>query len=248
MKLYLHRNGVTCQRLLSRTPLSFVFFNLNEKFCWSRLFPAYSWLVCLRVCVCMCACMLHCLLLSCILFSVLVTALRWLHFKLDYRSQHDKSCKWCNDSIAICCKLNCFSMSPWFNSVCGSKHVLMFTDKCWHCADDLLYCMLCLKLFFVIHHFSGELDRLGLFFFSPTFLSHDFLTIKLNGEQDAATQRFVSLTAGKLSEFHGEWIVTACINTLVSCYILFFPSFSSSQQAPRVPPPISPLLLSSVEF
>lgn len=57
MKLYLHRNEVTCRRLQCRTPISFV-FNQNEKFCWGRLFSECSWLayeyVCVRVCVFVC--------------------------------------------------------------------------------------------------------------------------------------------------------------------------------------------------
>lgn len=91
MNLYLHRNRATCRRLQCRTPISFV-FNLNEKFCWGRLFPAYIWLACAcvwRVCVCAFACFAT---YSCFPFSLLVSALRWLHSKLDDRSRHDKSC------------------------------------------------------------------------------------------------------------------------------------------------------------
>lgn len=107
VKLYLHRNRVTCQRLQRRTPISFV-FNQNEKFCWGRLFSACNlwWSVDARVCVY--ASMLHYLLLSCVPFSALVSALRWLHFKLDDRLEHDKWCKWPNDGIPICWKLSCF--------------------------------------------------------------------------------------------------------------------------------------------
>lgn len=56
MKLYLHRNGVTRPRLQRRTSISFV-FNLNEKFCWGRLFfPPYSWFVDVCVGARVCAC------------------------------------------------------------------------------------------------------------------------------------------------------------------------------------------------
>lgn len=52
MKLYLHRNRVTCQRLQCRTPISFV-FNQNEKFCWCRLFFCTQ-LMCVLGCACVC--------------------------------------------------------------------------------------------------------------------------------------------------------------------------------------------------
>lgn len=56
MKLYLHRNRVTCQRLQCRTPISFV-FNQNEKFCWCRLFFGF-FLACIHlISVCLCACL-----------------------------------------------------------------------------------------------------------------------------------------------------------------------------------------------
>lgn len=66
--------------------------------------PVYTWLVC----VCVRVCTHRCLLLACYPLSVLVSALRWFHFKLDDSSQHDKPCKWPNDGISICWKLNCF--------------------------------------------------------------------------------------------------------------------------------------------
>lgn len=142
MKLYLHRNGVTCQRLQCRTHISFV-FNLNEKFCWGRLFSAYSWFIYICVCTCMCLHMcaytLHSLLLSCFSVSVLVCILRRLHFKLDDRLQHDKSCKWYNDGIPICWNLSCFSLTPLFSSIFwGSRYIMMFTDKHQLCADDIV--------------------------------------------------------------------------------------------------------------
>lgn len=83
MKLYLHRNRVTCQRLQCRTPISFV-FNQNEKFCWCRLF-FFSCVQTMSVSVSVS--MLHYLLLSCFPFSVLVSASEWLHFKLGDRLQ-----------------------------------------------------------------------------------------------------------------------------------------------------------------
>lgn len=56
MKLYLHRNRVTCQRLQCRTPISFV-FNRNEKFCWCRLFFGF-FLACIHlISVCLCVCL-----------------------------------------------------------------------------------------------------------------------------------------------------------------------------------------------
>lgn len=105
-KLHLHRNGVTCQRLQRRTPISFV-FNQNEKFCWGRLFSACNLWWRVDACVWEHAGMLHYLLLS-VPCSALVSEFRWLHFKLDDRLQHDKSCKWLNDGIPICWHRNCF--------------------------------------------------------------------------------------------------------------------------------------------
>lgn len=149
MKLYLHRNEVTCRRLQCRTPISFV-FNQNEKFCWGRLFSECSWLAYEYVCVCVCVflnvngCMFHYLPLSCFPFSVLVSALRWLHFKLDDRSQHEKSCKWLTDGKPICWELNCFLMAPLFLR----RGLGLCTDLCRQCAGDIfqsfVYNQLCL--------------------------------------------------------------------------------------------------------
>lgn len=144
MKSYLHRNGATCRRLQCRTLISFV-FNLNEEFCWGRLFPPYSWLVCVCVCVRVHACSTDS---SCFLFAVLVSALRWLHLKLEDRSQHGKSCKWCNDGVPICWKLDCFSMTLLFSSICS---IMMFADMCRLGADDTLQYVLCCNPLFAIN-------------------------------------------------------------------------------------------------
>lgn len=86
MKLYLHRNRVTCQRLQCRTLISFV-FNQNETFCWCRLFFFSLRTNDERVCGSVSVSMLHYLLLSCFSFSVLVSASGWLHLKLGDRLQ-----------------------------------------------------------------------------------------------------------------------------------------------------------------
>lgn len=98
---YLHRNRVPCRRLQRGPPISFV-SNQNEKFCWGSF-----------VCVCVNACTSLRASLAPLVStpSLLVSALRWLHFKLHDKLQDDKTCKWSSDDISICIfllELPCF--------------------------------------------------------------------------------------------------------------------------------------------
>ena len=125
-----------------RTLISFV-FNLNEEFCWGRLFPAYSWLLCVRVCPC--TYMLHWLLL----FSIRCPCqcITMTPFQIGWQI----AIRQINDGVPICWKLNCFSMTLLFSCICS---IMMFADMCHLGADDTLqYILYCNPLFTINQNF-----------------------------------------------------------------------------------------------
>lgn len=95
--------------------------------------------VCVSLCVHLGVCVPARFTTSCFPFSVLVSALRWLHFKLHDRSQPMQMAQWWYTYL-LEAQLSLNDPPP-FSSICGSS--IIVTDKC---GGDVLQYVFCLQL------------------------------------------------------------------------------------------------------